>query len=153
MAFFSVGGSFEYPDPEIISDRALGKVLNASYRATLESHRDEVLPGHFDEDAAEKYDYAPRNPKYTLVKLRKFHHARPLVFTSRMRQATKQSLITATRKRGQLIIRPGHAIKPQQAEEIEATTPREELGMADQFMDIFTAGIEKNKKKKKVRVK
>ena len=109
------------------------------------------MPGHYEEGAEAKYNYKTRDPKYNLVKLRLFKHTQMLVFRGQMRNATKNSIVTATRTKGQLIIRPGHAIRPQQREEIEATTAREEQKMADQFRDLFVAGINDpaNQKKKR----
>lgn len=148
MAFFVIGGNFKYDE---VPDRKLGQILNSSYRETLETHRDEVLPGHYEEGADAKYNYVIRNRDYTKRKFQLFGHSKSLVFTGKMRKATRLSIVTATRTKGQLIIRPGHAIRPQQREEIEATTPREEQAMANQFRDLFVAGINNpaNQKKKR----
>lgn len=58
--------------PEDISKRHHNRIVKDAARRMMERHHDENIPKHFKRDARRRYGYAPRNPKYTRWKQRKY---------------------------------------------------------------------------------
>lgn len=60
---------------------------------------EDVLPGHFDVSAQQKYGYAARKKGYMIYKAKRFHTRRPLYLTGHMKEAVEGAAqITADSK-------------------------------------------------------
>ena len=110
-----------------LSARVHNRLMNELNREVMVKHGRDVVPKHFESNAKTKpggdYKYKTRTSKYTKQKRKKFGHAKPNVYTGRLRDAVLSKIrVTATAQRARLITRgtTEHRMADFQKREIEA---------------------------------
>ncbi len=68
------------PEPSKYA-RKIKEVSREAYRAGMEFWHANILPGHFQPGAEEKYGYAPRTERHERKKRQRHHGGQPLVFS------------------------------------------------------------------------
>jgi hypothetical protein len=118
----------------LLTKRGHAKLMRDLLRETLEEHRDQKLPKHFERNADTApgggYGYSARTAKYQRRKAKQAGHQIPLVLTGRLKQAIMSGVkITATQHRSQLKTRGYFPMRVAMRMEIESITEYEQSEM------------------------
>ena len=114
----------------------------------------ELLPQHFEEGAARKYNYQPRSRKHNKRKRKKFGHKIPLVFSGHMAQSVmRPPRISGNKKKATANLKgPRYLfqfrkdfVQPDKAAEIIKVSRRDEQQMDNKLDKIMTKLLRANK--------
>ena len=123
--------------------RTVTKEMKGVLKQVVEYWHKELLPQHFKEGAARKYNYQPRSRNHIKRKRKKFGHAIPLVFSGHMSQSVmRPPRMTGNKKKATANLKgPRYLfqfrkdfVQPDKAAEIIAVSRRDEQRM-DNFMN------------------
>jgi|TARA_R110000824_G_scaffold123295_1_gene281019 6-phosphofructokinase len=90
-----------------LTPRKHGQLMKEINRRVMERHVTQRLPNHFEESAHSEYGARPRSAKYNKVKMRKYEHKKPNVFSGHLQQSIRTS-ITATQYGAKLTIKASY---------------------------------------------
>lgn len=143
---------------ETLKPKQINDAFTAAFRAVGEKWWDDYLPKRFDDRGQRRYGFKRRSGQlfnskpiagsYTAVKLRKYGHTRPLVFTGgTAHEAITTKRIAATRKmvrvslpRGYNRRNPSSDIK--MADEVRAVRPDEIKHLSSLFVSTLESALQ-----------
>ncbi len=112
-----------------LSPRKHASLMRDLNREVLTNHSIKTLPKHFESNANTRpggeYGYDTRSVKYTRTKRKKYGHAKPNVYTGKLRDAVLSKVrIEATQNKATMRTHgtPEHRLSSKQQREIEAVS-------------------------------
>lgn len=112
-----------------LSPRRHAKLMRDLNREVLTNHAIKTLPKHFESNAKTRpggeYGYDTRGAKYTRTKRKKYGHAKPNVYTGKLRDAVlSKARVYPTQYKATLRTRgtPDHRLSSKQRREVETVS-------------------------------
>ncbi len=94
--------------PGALTRKEWALIRKAAYVGVAEYWHRVLRKKHFTKSAESEYGYARRQQEYTATKMRRFGHARPLVYTGRSMRRTAARKISGSGKRSRVIMKAGN---------------------------------------------